>query len=218
LNSKKNNKVTSFCYFLMVSSGVEAENSNDPAEKKQEQLFDPPLWRQRRVFASQTIQQNPSIHSVLDIGCGEGALLQILLNDTKYSEIAGLDVDLKALALAEDSCAPGTMDHKYLRELPVHLTLYYGSITTVDARLQKYDCITMLEVIEHMDDDVLGQVPKVVFGIYQPELVIISTPNAEFNVHFPNLMYGTAEQQFRHWDHRFEWTREEFENWSHKLI
>ncbi|KAJ3002584.1 Small RNA 2'-O-methyltransferase [Thoreauomyces humboldtii] len=44
--------------------------------------------------------------------------------------------------------------------------------------------------------------------------MVVSTPNAEFNVHFPGLKYGTADSTFRHWDHRFEWTRAEFQHWA----
>ena len=42
---------------------------------------------------------------------------------------------------------------------------------------------------------------------------MISTPNAEFNVYFPNLNYGTPKSTYRHWDHQFEWTRQEFQDW-----
>lgn len=54
---------------------------------------------------------------------------------------------------------------------------------------------------------------KTVLGAYSPRLVIVTTPNAEFNVNFPQLMYGTPDSKFRHWDHKFEWTRKEFEEW-----
>jgi 2-polyprenyl-3-methyl-5-hydroxy-6-metoxy-1,4-benzoquinol methylase len=76
-----------------------------------------------------------------------------------------------------------------------------------------YECITAIEVIEHLHPEELKAFPKTVFGKYRPKLVIISTPNSEFNVLFPNLAHGTSEQQFRHWDHKFEWSRHEFETW-----
>lgn len=71
----------------------------------------------------------------------------------------------------------------------------------------------MLEVIEHIDPEDLELVSKTIFGLYQPKTVILSTPNAEFNVNFPNLKYGTEQSIFRHWDHRFEWTRAQFNEW-----
>ena len=40
--------------------------------------------------------------------------------------------------------------------------------------------------------------------------VVVTTPNAEHNVRYP----GLADGQFRHRDHRFEWTRAEFAGWA----
>ena len=39
---------------------------------------------------------------------------------------------------------------------------------------------------------------------------MLTTPNREYNVTWPNL----AARAFRHEDHRFEWTREEFRAWA----
>ena len=61
--------------------------------------------------------------------------------------------------------------------------------------------------IEHLDPPVLERVPAAVFGEMQPKVVIVSTPNSEFNVLFPDL------RGFRHPDHRFEWTRSQFRDW-----
>ena len=43
--------------------------------------------------------------------------------------------------------------------------------------------------------------------------VVITTPNAEYNVMWETLPAG----QFRHRDHRFEWTREEFRSWAESV-
>lgn len=61
--------------------------------------------------------------------------------------------------------------------------------------------------IEHLEPDILDSVPKVVFGQLAPKVVIVTTPNVEFNVLFPDL------KGFRHYDHKFEWTRAEFQEW-----
>jgi 2-polyprenyl-3-methyl-5-hydroxy-6-metoxy-1,4-benzoquinol methylase len=139
--------------------------------------------------------------------------LEVLLNDTSFSLLAGLDIDSMALDICYQNCSPNQMDYQFLRELPVNLYLYSGSVEEADERLVDFECITMLEVIEHLHPNELDKFPYTVFGAYQPKLVIISTPNAEFNVNFPNLNYGTAEQIFRHFDHKFEWTRAEFMKW-----
>lgn len=61
--------------------------------------------------------------------------------------------------------------------------------------------------IEHLIPEHLEKMPAVIFGQLSPTVVIVTTPNAEFNVLFPNL------EGFRHWDHKFEWTRQEFQDW-----
>jgi hypothetical protein len=43
--------------------------------------------------------------------------------------------------------------------------------------------------------------------------VAVTTPNAEYNVRFENLPAG----RLRHKDHRFEWTRAEFAQWSQAI-
>lgn len=66
--------------------------------------------------------------------------------------------------------------------------------------------------IEHVFPDVLEEIPFQIFGMLKPKIVVLTTPNGEFNVLF-DMKPGT----FRHDDHKFEWTREEFEAWSNHI-
>lgn len=61
--------------------------------------------------------------------------------------------------------------------------------------------------IEHLFPDTLEAVPYVIFHTIRPKIVIFTTPNADFNVAIPNF------KEFRHPDHKFEWSREQFESW-----
>ena len=61
--------------------------------------------------------------------------------------------------------------------------------------------------IEHLHPEELTAMPKVLFGEVRPRLIVITTPNEEFNVLFPNF------SGMRHYDHKFEWTRDEFQQW-----
>jgi hypothetical protein len=42
---------------------------------------------------------------------------------------------------------------------------------------------------------------------------VVTTPNVEYNVRFESLPAG----KMRHKDHRFEWTRAEFQFWANAI-
>lgn len=143
---------------------------------------------------------------VLDLGCGEGKLLQLLLKDSQFEEIAGMDISLRSLDVAEqrlhlDRLAPKQREG---------IKLLHGSLMYRDRRLEGYDAAAVVEVIEHLDQPRLTAFERVVFDFAQPGNVVVTTPNSEYNVRFDTLPAGT----FRHRDHRFEWTRAEFQTWA----
>ena len=51
---------------------------------------------------------------------------------------------------------------------------------------------------------------RVLFECEQASLVIVTTPNSEYNVMWETLPAGSM----RHHDHRFEWTRSIFQAWA----
>jgi len=65
-------------------------------------------------------------------------------------------------------------------------------------------------VIEHLDEPRLAAFERVLFEFARPKTAVVTTPNVEYNVRFPTLPAG----KFRHKDHRFEWTREQFRSWA----
>ncbi|KAI8810877.1 hypothetical protein BJ742DRAFT_799059 [Cladochytrium replicatum] len=174
--------------------------------------FDPPLWLQRRSLVMQALLQYGA-ESVLDLGCGEGALLEILINDGSVTKLVGVDVDVPSLNLAVERLQPTQLDFQFLREKRLDLDLYQGSLADVDSRFVGIDAVTAVEVVEHLHPPELEAFPSTVFGGYRPRIAVITTPNADFNVLFPSLAYGTPENPMRHWDHKFEWTRREFQDW-----
>ena len=76
--------------------------------------------------------------------------------------------------------------------------------------LEGFDAAVLSEVIEHLDPERLGALERVVFEFARPRVVVITTPNREYNSKFE----GMAPGQLRHDDHRFEWTRAEFAAWA----
>lgn len=143
---------------------------------------------------------------VLDLGCGEGQLVRALLRERSIIEIVGLDVSPRILEVAAGRLG--------LREMPgpqrERVRLLQGSLLYRDGRLTGYDAAAVVEVIEHLDPPRLTAFERTVFGFARPGTVVVTTPNAEYNVRFARLPAG----RFRHADHRFEWTRSEFEAWA----
>ena len=143
---------------------------------------------------------------MVDVGCGEGKLLKALLKERRFTELVGMDVSIRALELARER-----LELERLPELQrQRIKLLHGSLMYRDKRLAGFDAATVIEVIEHLDPPRLAAFERVLFEFARPGLVVLTTPNAEFNVRFEGLPPG----RFRHKDHRFEWTRPEFEAWA----
>jgi 3' terminal RNA ribose 2'-O-methyltransferase Hen1 len=146
---------------------------------------------------------------ILDLGCGEGRLLRELLKDRAVEEIVGLDVSARALEVARDRLH---WDHLPAAQQQ-RLKLIQGSLMYRDRRLAGYDAAAVVEVVEHLDPPRLAAFERVLFEFARPATVVLTTPNAEYNVKFDNLPAG----KFRHRDHRFEWSRAEFEAWANRV-
>jgi 3' terminal RNA ribose 2'-O-methyltransferase Hen1 len=144
---------------------------------------------------------------VLDLGCGEGKLIGRLVKDRQFAEIVGVEVGSISLARAE----------RRLQKLPdmqrQRVKLLQGALIYRDTRLRGYDAAALVEVIEHIEPDRLGHMERAVFGDATPRGVVVTTPNADYNVLFPTLPAG----KFRHEDHRFEWSRNEFAAWCGRV-
>ncbi|MCS1350413.1 3' terminal RNA ribose 2'-O-methyltransferase Hen1 [Mechercharimyces sp. CAU 1602] len=146
---------------------------------------------------------------VLDLGCGEGKLLQYMLREPTITELVGMDVSPIVLERAKSRlCLDGQVDGKGQR-----IRLVQGSLLYADKRLVGFDAATVVEVIEHLDEARLQAFERACFAFAQPKTVIVTTPNAEYNKLFANLPHG----KFRHGDHRFEWTRAQFSKWSQQV-
>ena len=145
-------------------------------------------------------------HTVVDLGCGEGALLRELITDATFSKILGVDVSHRALEVAAKRLHFDRMpDTQRAR-----LELAQSSATYRDDRLTGYDAVVLMEVIEHVDPPRLPALVRSVFAHARPISVVVTTPNVEHNVRYEFLAAGAM----RHADHRFEWTRAEFRSWA----
>jgi 3' terminal RNA ribose 2'-O-methyltransferase Hen1 len=147
--------------------------------------------------------------TVIDLGCGSGQLVSALLAKPAFGKVTGVDVSAHALTLAARKLKLDRMpDAKRAR-----LDLFQGALTYTDARFAGYDAAVLMEVVEHVDPPRLPALEGVVFGAAKPAHVIVTTPNAEYNVRY-EFLTGKPGPAYRHPDHRFEWTRAEFAEWT----
>lgn len=164
-----------------------------------------PLAEQRRAAILTALHASGAAR-VLDLGCGQGQLVRALLKDTRFTEIVGVDVSVRALAIAARRIGLDRMGERQA----ARVRLVQGSLAYTDNRLKGYDAAVLSEVIEHLDLPRLPALEYAVFGHARPRTVVVTTPNVEYNVRWESLPAGHA----RHGDHRFEWTREEFRAWA----
>ena len=182
----------------------------DALHDREEETIEKPIsLHTQRLGAVLAALKASDAHRVLDLGCGEGRLLSLLLADRQFTEILGMDVSYRALEIAQDKLKLDRLP-PFQRE---RIALVHGSLIYRDARLEGYNAAAVVEVIEHLDPPRLAAFERAVFEFARPATVVITTPNAEYNPKFETLPAG----KFRHKDHRFEWTRTEFEGWSNRL-
>ncbi|MFF3322736.1 3' terminal RNA ribose 2'-O-methyltransferase Hen1 [Streptomyces sp. NPDC002889] len=164
-----------------------------------------PLAEQRRGAILEALRA-AGASRVLDLGCGQGQLVQALLKDIRFTEIVGVDVSVRALTIAGRRLKLDRLGERQA----ARVTLLQGSLTYTDKRLTGYDAAVLSEVIEHLDLPRLPALEFAVFGSARPQTVLVTTPNVEYNVRWETLPAGHV----RHGDHRFEWTRGEFSAWA----
>lgn len=161
---------------------------------------------EQRLGAVVAALKSTGARRVLDLGCGEGKLVRELLKVSAFAEIAAMDVSHRALEIARDRLRFDRLPPKQQERL----RFLHGSLMYRDERLAGYDAAAVVEVIEHLDPPRLAAFERVLFEFARPAAVVITTPNAEYNVKWETLPAG----KFRHKDHRFEWTRAEFQSWA----
>ncbi|MCI2974486.1 MAG: 3' terminal RNA ribose 2'-O-methyltransferase Hen1 [Ferrimicrobium sp.] len=163
----------------------------------------------RRLQAVREVLHTRGARRIVDLGCGEGRLVGELLGERGVDYVVGLDVSNQALKRASAHLHLDTMTPRQRSRVE----LLHGSITYRDRRLLGFDAAVALEVVEHLEPSRLGAFERNIFGFACPGTVVVTTPNAEYNVLYPHL----GANEFRHRDHRFEWTRDEFSRWCQRL-
>ena len=194
---------------LIGDEEAEPEAEQEKKTEQEEAIEKPIALNQLRLESVLQVITESGASRVIDLGCGEGRLLRELLKQKQFQEIAGMDVSHRSLEIASERLHMDTMPPKQKERI----RLFQGSLMYKDKRLGGFEAATVVEVIEHLDPPRLAAFERVVFEHAKPNTIIVTTPNVEYNIRFETLPAG----QFRHKDHRFEWTREQFQTWAEGL-
>ena len=143
---------------------------------------------------------------VVDLGCGEGQLLEQLIKEPRFNRILGTEVSTFAISSAERKLRLKSMSPEQRKRIDI----IQSSLIYRDQRIHGFQAAVAMEVIEHIDPPKITAFAQVVLGEAQPGTLVITTPNVEYNALFTML----RSSGLRHRDHRFEWTRTQFQQWA----
>ena len=190
----------------LVSDEAEDPDADEGRRDREEEVVEERIsLNQERTGTVLAALKGLGARRVLDLGCGDGKLLARLFDDRSFEEVVGVDVSCRALEVA----ARRLHQERLPERQRARIRLLQGALNYRDARLAGFDAAAVVEVIEHLEPGRLDAFARSVFEFARPGAVVLTTPNAEFNVEFEGLPAG----KLRHRDHRFEWTRGEFAAW-----
>ncbi|WKY00378.1 hypothetical protein Q1695_014883 [Nippostrongylus brasiliensis] len=190
-----------------------------------QRFFTPPLQYQRNAYVrdlllAYTNKTDEKIRKLAVLGCGSMSLEKFLMptmGSIGIERIVSVDIDEHEIARGLKMMK--NVEHQYENifcssySLPILFEVYKGDILNYDSRLSGTDCVCSTEVIEHIPRESATRYVRSVLLNIQPTLFVISTPNHEYNE-----VFGLRQGEFRHADHKFEFTRQEFRNWLYDII
>ncbi len=194
---------------LLEEEDPDPDREQEAREVEEEAVEEPLRLNEKRLGAVLAVLRASGAKRVVDLGCGSGKLIRELMREQQFDEIVGVDISHRALEVAQSRLRLERLAPRQ-RE---RVRLFQTALTYRDRRLNGFEAAAVVEVIEHLDPPRLAAFERVVFEQARPRTVVVTTPNREYNVRFEGLPAG----QFRHRDHRFEWTRREFEGWAGEL-
>ncbi len=192
---------------IAVDDDAGDPDAHEAESNAEEEAVERPLsLNDQRLAAVVAALREGGARTVVDLGCGEGRLVRALLREKWVDRVEGVDVSWRALEFAARRLHLDTMPPRQR----ARVELRQGALTYRDRGLDGFDAAAVVEVIEHLDPSRLETFERALFAHSRPRMVVVTTPNVEYNVRFETLPAGTL----RHRDHRFEWTRAEFAGWA----
>ncbi|GAA5837738.1 hypothetical protein JCM11251_002310 [Rhodosporidiobolus azoricus] len=121
------------------------------------------------------------------------------------TRLIGIDHDRSACRAATEACRPrerplymyshgeegenqeegGERVDNDTRWEELSVEVWQGGVEAYNETLVGVDAIVLTEVIEHLTPAALSRLPHLLFNVYRPRLIILTTPNHSFNAYFP---------------------------------
>lgn len=139
--------------------------------------------------------------SVLDIGCGDGRLVNLLAKSDCFTKIGAVDLSGKRINRAQKKC-------NYSEKV----NFFNQSFFEYNCEFKYFEAFVLSEFIEHFERDDLKSLFELIFTVYFPQIVIFTTPNRSYNTNYEILYNG-----FRHSSHIFELSENEIREFVHNL-
>lgn len=133
--------------------------------------------------------------SVLDVGCGDGRFVSILTEKDYFAKIGAVDLSEKKIKRAKKRCNCIEKVH-----------FFNQSFLEYNCEFKHFEAFVLSEVIEHFEEEDLQLLFNLIFTVYLPRIVVITTPNRSYNVNYEVLYNG-----FRHSSHIFEVSEKEMQ-------
>lgn len=183
--------------FKEVYRLVEEENERDVPRPSPQRLND-----LRYEAIVERVEALAHRRTIIDMGAGEGKLATRLGFVSGVHTIYAVEPSERERLKALKRYDKQNGNDAFTRPKSMFGSLYY-----VDDQLRGADILILCEVIEHLDVERLPKMMRTLLDIYRPQTLLLTTPNREYNA-----VYG-LDDAYRHPDHRFEWTRDEFVTW-----
>ncbi|GAA5897704.1 hypothetical protein JCM5296_000858 [Sporobolomyces johnsonii] len=114
-------------------------------------------------------------------------------------KLVGVDLDPTACRKAAQACRPPEKEEEggsrwkssNWRWEELRAEVYSGAVEVYNEALEGVEAIVLTEVIEHLTPSALARLPSLLFSVYSPRLIILTTPNHSFNPYFPSPSSGS---------------------------
>lgn len=146
------------------------------------------LGRMPLTFSWWLRRELDSANSLLDAGCGDGAMARNIAKPGQW--IVGLDIDPAKVSAA--------------RSLGVHASFVVASLDRLPFRDSSFDQVFSCEVIEHLDKEA-ALVALDEFARVGKDRVVVTTPNGEGEE-------PSAAAHDPHMEHKCEWSAMELQS------